>query len=233
MSTPKKASRAKPKQASEPDPVSPRIARRERRRERSRDEIVDAARRVLVKNGIAGTTLEAVAVEVGLTKAALYYYYPSKEALFFDVMFGSISMQVDAVHAAVESAKNGGEAISALIRETLRTFSTRLDDFRLAYLQAQLVKPGSVRFTPEQFAKLRPLNERLLAGTTKRLTDERKASRGRAHVEPRLLTFLAYTAALGVLTMKGLVESVGDPLVYSDEQLIEGLASIFDAAASP
>ena len=86
---------------------------------------MQAARRVLVKNGIAGTTLEAVAVEVGLTKAALYYYYPSKEALFFDVMFGSICMQVDAVHGAVESAKDGGEAISALIRETLLTFSTR------------------------------------------------------------------------------------------------------------
>jgi len=30
-----------------------------------------------------------------------------------------------------------------------------------------------------------------------------------------------------------LVESVGDPLLYSDDQLIEGFAQIFAAAAAP
>jgi len=38
---------------------------------------------------------------------------------------------------------------------------------------------------------------------------------------------------MGMLTMKGMVESVGDPLLYSDEQLIEGFARIFEAAAAP
>lgn len=213
--------------------VSPRIARRERRRERSREEIVDAARRVILKNGIAGTTLEAVAVEVGLTKAALYYYYPSKEALFFEVMFGTFHAQAQSAHDAVESAKNGGEALAALIRDSVQTFAAHLDDFRLLFLQGQLIKPGSVRLTPEQFAKLRPLNDLLYAGATKRLAEEWKTSRARARVEPRLMVFLAHCSAIGLLTMKGLVESFGDPLLYSDEQLIEGLSRIFESAAEP
>jgi len=47
------------------------------------------------------------------------------------------------------------------------------------------------------------------------------------------MAFLAYLAAIGMLTMKGMVESVGDPLLYSDDQLIEGFARVFEAAAAP
>lgn len=237
MNSPKKRGRPKGsrKAAAAPgiEDVAPRIARRERRRERSREEIVEAARRVLMKNGIAGTTLDAVAVEVGLTKAALYYYYPSKEALFFDVMFTSFSAHAHAIGSEVEKAEDAGAAIAAVVRETVKSFAKNLDDFRLMFLQAQLVKPGTVRFTPEQFAKIRPLNDVVYASTTKRITEQWKKKRGRARVEPRLLVFLAHASALGILTMKGVVESLGDPLLYSDEQLIDGLASIFEAAAQP
>lgn len=45
------------------------------------------------------------------------------------------------------------------------------------------------------------------------------------------MTFLANVAAIG--TFEGMVESVDDPSKYSDEQLIEGLARVFEAAASP
>lgn len=212
---------------------SARIARRERRRERSREEIVEAARRVMAKNGIAGTTLDAVAVEVGLTKAALYYYYPSKEALLFDVMFNAFYEHAHAVGSEVAKAEDSGEAIAALVRETMRSFAKNLDDFRLMFLQTQLIKPGTVRFTPEQFAKVRPLNDVIYASTAKRISEQWKTKRGRARVEPRLLVFLAHASAIGILTVKGLVESLDDPLLYSDDQLAEGLAQIFEAAAQP
>lgn len=230
MESPRRRGRPKKKAAAD---VAPRIARRERRRERSREEIVEAARRVLKKNGIAGTTLDAVAVEVGLTKAALYYYYPSKEALFFDVMFGSFSAQAHAVDAAVQKARDGSEALAAVIREMVNLFRDQLDDFRLAFLQPQLIKSGTMRITPEQFAKIRPLNELTYGGATKRVAEEWKTKRGRVRIEPRLLVFLAQASALGILTMKGLVESFDDPLLYSDEQLVEGLAAVFQAAARP
>ena len=45
------------------------------------------------------------------------------------------------------------------------------------------------------------------------------------------MAFLAYLSALGMLTMKGMVESLDDPLIYTDEQMIEGFAKIFAAAA--
>ncbi|MGC4092643.1 MAG: helix-turn-helix domain-containing protein [Polyangiaceae bacterium] len=233
MSTPPKTSKPRRKKgAAEPPAPSPRIARRERRRERSREEIVEAARRVLLKNGVAGTTLDAVAQEAGLTKAALYYYFPSKDALYFEVMFGVFDTQTMAIQNAVAKATTGPEALRALIGETVRSFAGQLDDFRLAFLHSQVVKPGTVRLTPDQFQRLRPLNDRMYGGATKLVAADAERKRGRTVIEPRLMAFLASTAALGLLTMKGLVESFGDPLLYSDETLIDGLARVFEAAAA-
>jgi AcrR family transcriptional regulator len=208
-----------------------RIARKERRRERSREEILEAARRVLLRRGVAGATLDAVAKEVGVSKAALYYYFPSKDALFFELVFGSMERHANAVHDAVERAVDGGDALRAIVRETVRAFAPQLDDFRIAFLAAQVAGPGAVQAEAGQLERIRPLNDRMFAGAAKKLAGERRKRPRRARVDPRLMAFLAYLAALGALTMKGMVENVGDPLIWSDEQIVEGFARVFEAAA--
>jgi AcrR family transcriptional regulator len=208
-----------------------RLARRERRRERSREEILDAARNVLLREGVAATTLEAVAGEAGMSKTGLYYYFSSKDALLFELVHAAFEAQARAVQDAVEKTASGGEALGAIIRQTAGAFASRLDDFRLAFLFGQVAGPGAVRWSEEQFARIRPLNELCLAGAARRLKERRGKRQGGAEVEPRLMAFLAYLATIGLLTMKGMVESLDDPLKYSDEQMIEGLARIFAAAA--
>jgi AcrR family transcriptional regulator len=210
-----------------------RLARREQRRQRSREEILEAARHVLLRNGIAGTTLDAVAKEVGVSKTALYYYFPSKDALFFELVFGNLHLQAQAVHDAVEKTATGADALGALMRASVEIFTPRLDDFRLAYLHGQVAGQSAVHFDEQQFARIRPLNELWFAGAAKRLGEEWKKRPGRARVEPRLLAFLAWLGSIGLLTMKGMVDSQNDPLIYSDEELIEGFARVFAAAAAP
>jgi AcrR family transcriptional regulator len=226
------ATKRRPRRTSSPE-VAARLARRERRRERSREEILEAARRVLLRSGIAATTLAAVAREVGVSKTALYYYFPSKDALLFELVFGTLQSQALAVHAAVAKAGNGADALGAIVRESVHVFASRLDDFRLAYLHGQVAGTGAVHFDQEQFARIRPLNELWFAGAAQILTKDAAPRAGRARVEPRLLAFLAYLAAIGLLTMKGMVESVADPLRYSDEQIIDGFARVFAAATAP
>src|SRR5690349_24403737 len=91
----------------------PRQARRERRRDRSREEILEAARKVLLRSGIAAMTLEAVASEAGMSKTGLYYYFPSKDALVFELVFGVIEGQARAVHRAVERSEDAAGALRA------------------------------------------------------------------------------------------------------------------------
>ena len=212
------------------DPPAPEVVpRTARRRERSREEILAAARALILAHGLKGLTLEEVGAAVGLTKAALYYYFPSKDALLEDLSLRSLQAQAQRLHDAVEATASGTQALRALVDETIRMHAQQMDDFRLSYLHPQL-SPDAVRVGPEQLARLRPLNDLSYAGAARRLAS---GPRGRAGVDPRLMAFLANMAAMGVVMMKGLVEAFDDPLRYSDEELIEALARIFEAAAKP
>lgn len=219
--------RAPSKDEPAPPFTEARRARLARRRNHSKEEILAAARRVLLEKGIGATTLEAVAREAGLSKAALYYYYPSKDALFFELVFGTLQKHAHMVHDAVEDSESGGAALGAIIRESMRVFADNLDDFRLAFLHGQVAGQGGVNLDETQFARLRPLNELMFSEAAEKLG----AGGKEALPNPRLAAFLAYTSALGLLTMKGLAVSMNDPLLYTDEELTEGLAGIFAAAA--
>lgn len=208
-----------------------RRARQQRRRDRSREEILEAARKVLLRGGLAGLTLEAVAREAGMSKTGLYYYFSSKDALAFELVYAALEGHAEAVSTAVAHSGDGGEALGAIVRETVQTFAPNMDDFRLAFMLAQVTTTGGVQISAEQFARIRPLNDLTLGGASALLTTERKSGKSGVAVEPRLLAFLAYLSAIGLLTMKGMVESQGDPLLYSDEQIIEGFSKVFARAA--
>ena len=123
--------------------------------------------------------------------------------------------------------------MGALIGGSVTTFASHLEDFRLAFLHGQVASPGSVHFDAEQFARIRPLNNLILAGVANKIAQGQGVEGNRAGIEPRLLAFLAYLATIGVLTMKGMVESLKDPLAFSDTELIDGLTRVFAVAAGP
>ena len=62
-----------------------------------------------------------------------------------------------------------------------------------------------------------------------RLATEGMCKKQRAAV--RRLAYSAWLAALGLVTMLGVAESAGDPLVHKDSDLVETLAGVFNAAA--
>ena len=59
----------------------PRPPRRERERLRHRDEILDAAERLLIQRGVEGTTMEDIARESEFAVGSLYKHFRSKEEL--------------------------------------------------------------------------------------------------------------------------------------------------------
>lgn len=208
-----------------PEQAEARRARKQRRRDRSREDILAAARVVLLRDGIAAVTLDAVAREAGISKTGLYYYFASKELLVFELVFAVWQSHGERAREAVD---NGPAALAAIIRTTVEGYAPQMDDFRLAFLLGQVSNASGLQVSSEQFERIRPINDLVLGGAARKL----QANGQRSVVEPRLLAFLASVSALGLLTMKGLVESHGDPLLYSDEQLVEALSRIFTTAAS-
>ena len=55
-------------------------------RGRKQEVIREAAQRLFLSRGFAGTTTDAITSEAGVSKETLYRYYPSKDAIFADVL---------------------------------------------------------------------------------------------------------------------------------------------------
>jgi len=84
--------------------------------ERTRSAILAASEQMFARSGYAATRLEDVAEVVGLTRAALFYYFRDKQTLFdamLDNAFGSLATHLDeslsmpgSVIARIEGAVN-------------------------------------------------------------------------------------------------------------------------------
>jgi AcrR family transcriptional regulator len=59
--------------------------------ERTRQQILDTAQRLFTEHGYDATSLQMIADELGLTKAAVYYYFPAKHDILHAAMLPGIS----------------------------------------------------------------------------------------------------------------------------------------------
>ena len=66
--------------------------------------ILDAARKVFTRKGMAGTRMQEVADEAGINKALLHYYFRDKQRLFEGVFKGSADRQLACVWKVLEEA---------------------------------------------------------------------------------------------------------------------------------
>lgn len=71
------------------------MARATQKRREIRELIHDAAIREFARNGLSGTSTQAIAESAGITKAQLHYYISSKEELYQDVLGGIVEQWKD------------------------------------------------------------------------------------------------------------------------------------------
>ncbi|MFI5627537.1 TetR/AcrR family transcriptional regulator [Nocardioides sp. NPDC051685] len=62
-----------------------------------REEIIDAAARLFVDQGVAGTSTREIAESVGIRQASLYYHFACKEEILLEVLQRSIRPTVDKI----------------------------------------------------------------------------------------------------------------------------------------
>lgn len=79
----------------EPVQEGPQLSRRDRRRQSTRAEILDAARELLLEVGPESLSLRQVARRADFSPAALYTYFPSKDSLIAS-LFGESFARLDA-----------------------------------------------------------------------------------------------------------------------------------------
>ncbi len=192
---------------------------RPKQRGATRALAVDAALALIDRAGIEAATLDAIASDLGLTKQGLYYHFASKEALLADAALSDWKTMATAVYAATLAATCAEAALEALVRTCMNHYAGRLQRYRLV-TQGALLSARAADHARAMLVAIHPLNELLYGPTERKLRDAQATGQADPALDPRRLAFSAHMAAMGLLTMKLMASTLGDPLRHNDEGLV-------------
>ena len=107
-----------------------------------RGEIIAAATRIFVEEGVAAATMRRIAAAVGVSPTALYVYFPDKEAILTAIASGWFAELL----AALEASQNSSEDTVTKFRAGLRAYIAfglaRPDSYRLTFLASPPLQSG-------------------------------------------------------------------------------------------
>jgi AcrR family transcriptional regulator len=110
-----------------------RAERREAGSVRKRQLILDAARAVFEAEGLEGASLRAIAARAGYTPAALYFHFDSKEAIYAEVLRGSLAALGATVQAAVRRMRGPEGRLRAAAMGFFRFYAENPRDLDLGF----------------------------------------------------------------------------------------------------
>jgi len=117
-----------------------------------RERILDAAERLIAERGCAGTSIEAIVKEAGVSSATFYEFFDGKEECFVAGFDRAVGWGLERIAAAIEEAGEAGglswpERIATGLRTTTALIVQAPERARLCLVEAQTAGPGlSSRF---------------------------------------------------------------------------------------
>lgn len=182
----------------------------------SSQQIIDAAIRVLARQGYAKTSLLEIAKEAGMSKGALHYHYPTKEALIHAVLETACNVVQARMVQAWSTPDNPFEALRKSLEELWATRAQRTDEaLVVADLLALSLYDEALRPKLAEFYDLgaRQIRDYL---------DENLMSLG---LRPRISLDILPRVVIGLLD--GLVmQAFVDPDAFSPDQVVDAVQTI-------
>jgi AcrR family transcriptional regulator len=108
-------------------------------KERRRDDILAAAKRVFAKKGYHATTIADVAKAARISYGSVYWYFDSKDALFHALMDSeeqALRRHVDEAVGTLEGGTDGEAVFRASVRATFEFFEADRDLVKLLFRDA-------------------------------------------------------------------------------------------------
>jgi AcrR family transcriptional regulator len=194
----------------------------------TRDNIFSAALDMFLRLGYEGTTLDAVADAVGVTKPAIYYHFKSKEELFKELFRGLFEGMAQGYFALLELDESTSEmldslfgALSMIEGEFSSSDNGGID---LAYLP--LMIDGARRF-PE----LREILDGFYAHSILLIAARLEAGKGIGEVRIDLDSNMAATALIAQFEGLLLVSSIAPSCDYRGME--PGIVELFRRGMEP
>lgn len=207
-----------------------RLARKRRRRARRREDILEAAREVLRREGVAGFTIAGVARAADVSKPSVYYYFADREALTSALAAEVFAREEALAHEVIAAAPGGLRALYDHVLARTRFYAEDLDAYRLVCLWPQIVGVDRELL----LETVLPAASRINGALEARLLEERAAGRLHPEVHPRLLVNAAVSASQGVLSIVSGMALMGDNTKFTALAMAgEAAAGLVRGATAP
>lgn len=167
--------------------------------------ILIAAAAVFARQGMEKASMAQIAAQAQVSKALLYHYYPSKDAL----IFGIVQSHLTDLDAAVAAADDGAVAAPARLRALIWAV---LDSYRGADDQHYVQLNGGAALSDEQKSDIRALERRIV----KRFSDTLREINPRLDAPGRPLLMPVTMSLFGMLNWVYLWFKEGGPISRED-----------------
>jgi TetR/AcrR family transcriptional regulator len=165
------------------------------------DRILDAALASFASRGYEATSLDALAVELKVSKQAILYWFPSKEVLLAAVTDRSAAELSEVLEASLVRAGEGWARVEAVVRSAFRLAARRPALLGWVREMGRLGPPAATRFVDAM--------EPLVRRASEFLEMEMDAGHMKRH-DPRLLLLAIYSTVIGMLTEVEVLRALGE-----------------------
>ena len=162
--------------------------------------MLDAALHSFGTKGYEATSLDQLAVELGVRKQTILYYYPSKAELLDAVIDSSSAELAEVLELTLAGAGSGFDRIEAIVRSVFRLALRRPELLGVLREVARLGPPAATRLSQN----LEPLVQR----AREFLVVEMDLGHFRRS-DPSLLLLSVYSTVVGVATEVEVLRAVG------------------------
>ena len=196
------------------------------KRRDTRREILSAGRRIVREGGPAALTFDAVAKRLGVSKQAVIYWFPTKDALLAEIILPALRGEAEAGIAAVRDAAGPRDAIARFVGAIARYHLSDLDRFRLIYVVPQRPRrKAETRLSEGVLGQVHPVTSAMYDALESAIAPAAPPD----PAERRRRAVAIFMAALGVVLMAALTDATDDPLLHTPESLVESLVGLLAA----
>jgi AcrR family transcriptional regulator len=125
--------------------------------------VIDAARRLLSRQGVEDLTMENIAIEAGYTRRTLYSYFKSRDEILLIILGEDLAQRWASQRQAIAPAKTGLEKVIAW-GESLYAYASANQAAMSLQLYWDFKGINQNRISPTVFSEFETINEELAGG---------------------------------------------------------------------